>query len=64
MVFDEMPDYGQVMQNFIRDQEEQLPHVSDSRRHNQIIDYLQNLADAYSYDFTGQQRHDDSMRCW
>ena len=50
MVFDEMPDYGQIMQNFINDQEEQLPHAIDSSRHNQIIDYLQKLAEGYSYE--------------
>ena len=46
--FDEMHSYGQIMQDFIRDQEAKLPQVKDTRRHNQIIDYLQTLADGYN----------------
>jgi hypothetical protein len=36
--FEEMQIYGQIMQDFIRDQEALLPQVKDTRRHNQIID--------------------------
>ena len=46
--FEEMQSYGQIMQDFIRDQEAKLPQVKDTRRHNQIIDYLQTLADGYN----------------
>ena len=46
--FEEMQSYGQIMQGFIRDQEAKLPQVKDTRRHNQIIDYLQALADGYN----------------
>lgn len=46
--FEEMQIYGQIMQDFIRDQEAVLPQVKDTRRHNQIIDYLQTLADGYN----------------
>jgi hypothetical protein len=46
--FKEMQIYGQIMQGFICDQEAVLPQVKDTRRHNQIIDYLQTLADGYN----------------
>ena len=46
--YEEMQSYGQIMQGFIRDQEAKLPQVKDTRRHNQIIDYLQTLADGYN----------------
>jgi hypothetical protein len=46
--FEEMQIYGQIMQDFIRNQEALLPQVKDTRRHNQIIDYLQTLADGYN----------------
>ena len=46
--FDDMQNYGRILRDFIRDQEEKLPQVKDTRRHNQIIDYLQTLADAYN----------------
>ena len=59
--FEEMQIYGQIMQDFIRDQEALLPQVKDTRRHNQIIDYLQTLADGYNeqlglYNATEAQR--------
>lgn len=44
----EMHDYGKVLQAFIRDQEGKLAQVEDTLRHNEIIDYLQTLADAYN----------------
>jgi hypothetical protein len=46
--YEDMQIYGQIMQDFIRDQEALLPQVKDTRRHNQIIDYLQTLADGYN----------------
>jgi hypothetical protein len=46
--FDEMQSYRQILQDFIRDQEALLPQVKDSRRHNEIIDYLRLLAAGYN----------------
>ena len=46
--FDEMQRHGQVLQEFIREQEENLARITNDRRHNQIIDYLQTLADGYN----------------
>jgi hypothetical protein len=46
--FDEMQSYRQILLGFIRDQEALLPQVEDSRRHNEIIDYLRILADGYN----------------
>ena len=46
--FEEMQNYGNILQDFIRDQEAQLPQVEDIRRHNEIIDYLQLLATAFN----------------
>ena len=46
--FEEMQAYGNIMREFIRDQEAQLPQVEDIHRHNEIIDYLQLLATAYN----------------
>jgi hypothetical protein len=46
--FEEMQSYGRILKAFICDQEEKLPQVEDTRRHNQIIDYLQTLADGYN----------------
>jgi hypothetical protein len=46
--FEEMQCYGEILQEFIRGQEARLVHVTDTNRHNQIIDYLQTLADAYN----------------
>jgi hypothetical protein len=46
--FDEMQSYGRILQDFICGQEEKLPQVKDTRRHNQIIDYLGTLSDGYN----------------
>jgi hypothetical protein len=46
--FEEMQAYGNIMRDFIRDQEAKLPQVEDIHRHNEIIDYLQLLASAYN----------------
>ncbi|MDX1735047.1 MAG: hypothetical protein R3228_11800 [Halioglobus sp.] len=46
--FEQMQSYGETLQRFIREQEAALPSISDVQRHNQIIDYLQLLADAYN----------------
>jgi len=45
---EEMQSYGQALQNFIHQQEALLPQIKDTRRHNQIIDYLQLLSDSYN----------------
>ena len=45
---DDMQNYGHVLQSFIRAQEEKLEQVTNSHHHNQIIDYLQILADGYN----------------
>lgn len=46
--FDEMQRYQQIVQDFIRDQEALLPQIKDTRRHNEIIDYLRMLAASYN----------------
>ena len=46
--FEDMQRCGNILQDFIRDQEEKLTQVTDTHRHNQIIDYLQTLADGYN----------------
>tara|TARA_B100001540_G_scaffold271058_3_gene254628 strand:+ start:2250 stop:2525 length:276 start_codon:yes stop_codon:yes gene_type:complete len=46
--FADMQSYGEILQQFIREQEQALPAVQDVSRHNEIIDYLQLLADAYN----------------
>jgi hypothetical protein len=46
--FEDMQSYGFILQEFIREQEALLPLVEDTRRHNEIIDYLQLLASAYN----------------
>lgn len=46
--FHEMQRYGQVLQEFIREQEENLAQITNDRRHNGIIEYLQTLADGYN----------------
>jgi hypothetical protein len=46
--FEEMQTYGNILQDFIRDQEARLPEVKDTRRHNETVDYLQLLATAYN----------------
>jgi hypothetical protein len=47
--FDEMQSYRKILLDFIQDQEALLPQVKDSRRHNQIIDYLRILAAGYNW---------------
>ena len=46
--FEEMQQYGETLQAFIREQETKLADIEDARRHNEIIDYLQLLADGYN----------------
>lgn len=46
--FAEMQSYGETLQQFIREQEQALSGVQEVSRHNEIIDYLQLLADSYN----------------
>ena len=46
--FEEMQAFGETLQQFIRAQEAALADVQDTQRHNDIIDYLQLLADSYN----------------
>lgn len=46
--FEEMQSCGNILQTFIRDQELQLQHLDDTKRHNEIIDFLQSLANGYN----------------
>jgi hypothetical protein len=46
--FEYMQAYGSVLQAFIRDQEALLPAITDTKRHNDIIDYLRSLANGYN----------------
>jgi len=46
--YEEMQYYGEILQEFIRDQETKLATIEDVRRHNEIIDYLHLLADGYN----------------
>ncbi len=46
--FEYMQAYGSVLQTFIQDQEALLPAITDTRRHNDTIDYLQSLANGYN----------------
>ena len=46
--FEDMEAYGQTLQAFIRQQEEQLPDERDVTRHNEIVDYLNLLASGYN----------------
>ena len=46
--FEEMHAYGTVLQGFIQEQEALLPEITDTKRHNDTIDYLQSLAYGYN----------------
>jgi len=46
--FEEMQAYGQTLQQFIFAQEAALPQVTNTTRHNNIIDYLRLLASSYN----------------
>lgn len=46
--FEEMQSYGETLQLFVREQESMLPQMTDVQHHNEIIDYLQTLADGYN----------------
>ena len=45
---EEMRAYGETLQKFVCQQEALLPAMTDITRHNEIIDYLQSLADGYN----------------
>jgi hypothetical protein len=46
--FEEMQAYGQTLQQFIFEQEAVLPQVTDTTRHNTIVEYLRLLASSYN----------------
>lgn len=46
--FEDMQAYGQTLQQFILAQEAALAQVTDTIRHNQIVDYLRLLARGYN----------------
>jgi hypothetical protein len=46
--FEDMQAYGQTLQHFVLEQEAALPQVTDTTRHNQIVDYLRLLASSYN----------------
>ena len=46
--FEQMQVYGAVLQQFVREQEVQLSQCKDARHHNQVVDYLEQLAAAYN----------------
>ena len=46
--FLEMQSYGSVLQTFITEQEAKLDDIEDTKRHNEIVDYLQSLANSYN----------------
>jgi hypothetical protein len=46
--YEVMYTYGRVLQAFILEQESLLPAVTDTKRHNDTIDYLQSLANGYN----------------
>lgn len=46
--FEDMQAYGQTLQHFILTQETLLPQVTDTTRHNNIVEYLRLLASSYN----------------
>jgi len=44
----EMESFGNILQDFIQQQEAALAAVSSIERHNQFVDYLNVLADCYN----------------
>ncbi|MBK6512072.1 MAG: hypothetical protein IPG06_23295 [Haliea sp.] len=46
--FEEMQAYGQTLQQFIFEQEAVLPQVTDTTRHNNVVEYLRLLASGYN----------------
>jgi hypothetical protein len=46
--FEDMQSYGRTLQAFIREQEKALRDIQDTRRHNQVIDFLHMLSDGYN----------------
>ena len=46
--FDDMQTYGETLQSFIREQEEHLQEEANVARHNEIVDYLNLLANSYN----------------
>lgn len=45
---EDMQAYGETLQSFIRQQEAALSHERDVARHNEIVDYLNLLANSYN----------------
>ena len=46
--FAEMRSYGSVLQGFISEQESKLDDIKDTKQHNEIVDYLQSLANSFN----------------
>ena len=46
--FDEMQRYGSAIQNFVQETEAKLPDVENINEYNEIVDYLNMLADSYN----------------
>ena len=46
--FAQMQSYGNVLQGFISEQESKLDDITDIKRHNEIVDYLQSLANSFN----------------
>ena len=45
---EEMATFGSVLQDFVQKQEALLPEIDSSARHNQIVDFLTELANCYN----------------
>ena len=46
--FEEMQNYGSVLQSFIYEQELMLEEIPDTQQHNDTVDYLHSLANSYN----------------
>ncbi len=44
----EMLAYGRVLRDFVRQQEASLPEIESAARHNQVVDFLNELATSYN----------------
>ena len=46
--FAQMQSYASVLQGFITEQESKLDDIKDIKQHNEIVDYLQTLANSFN----------------
>jgi type II secretory pathway predicted ATPase ExeA len=44
----EMLAYGRVLRDFVQQQEALLPEITSAARHNQVVDFLNELANSYN----------------